>query len=763
MGAVAVLVAGSMAYSLYVGVHMTTAYAPWVDVAMEIRLEATTAHLWLEEVLGGDRHEDTAAVRRHLDDSEWYARAMLEGGRRQEGTFMPLDDATLRRDVEEVLEKIQEFRAIAYQRLAAADEAGIGTDIDERLDALFRDLMSRAHRVETNLQRLMRRDLRRFRIVQGTLLVSCVGLAVLVALMLARFVTQRKRTEDELRESETRYRLLLEAPGPGINLLDEEGNFLIVNGPAAETWGRRPEDMINKNVKEVLPPGLAEDALSIIREMSETGAGFERERFIEPLDKYFTENVQPVLDDNKEFLGVQVVTFDITERKLAEKTLRESEERFRLLALNSPDLIYRGRVCPTSDAFEFEYVSPAVYAVTGYTAEEFYGDPELSWKVVHPDYVSTAQEAVQSAGPGPEWSIARWIRKDGREIWVEGRFVVSRDTAGNVAEIQGIIRDVTERKRADDALHRAKAELEQRVEERTEEFERRLAEEEKLSSALVSLAEDLRLANTELESSTRQLEAANTELEAFSYSVSHDLRAPLRHIGGFVGLLRRREEQRLDAESSHYLAVIAGAADKMGRLIDDLLAFARTSRAEMNLRRVESAAMVARIQRELAPLPEHRRVDWEVGPLPPVQGDPALLRLVWQNLLSNAVKFTAPRPQARIEIGAAQELAVTGAGEQGEVVLFVRDNGVGFDPKYSEKVFGVFQRLHREDEFEGTGIGLATVRRIIHRHGGRVWAESEPDRGATFYVALRKANEGKEESHGNEEDPDIFPHERERG
>jgi signal transduction histidine kinase len=232
---------------------------------------------------------------------------------------------------------------------------------------------------------------------------------------------------------------------------------------------------------------------------------------------------------------------------------------------------------------------------------------------------------------------------------------------------------------------------------------------------------------------TAQLEAANKELEAFSYSVSHDLRAPLRHIAGFVQLLRQREEGRLDTTSLRYLNAIVESADRLGWLIDDLLAFSRTGRAEMQTQRVELDELVREVRRELASEVVDRRITWKIAPLPPVRGDPILLRQVWVNLLSNAIKFTAPRPEAHIEIG-----AIPPDAGSGDVTLFVRDDGVGFDPQYTHKLFGVFQRLHREEEFEGTGIGLATVYRIVRRHGGRVWAEGGLDHGATFYLTLEQ-------------------------
>ena len=227
------------------------------------------------------------------------------------------------------------------------------------------------------------------------------------------------------------------------------------------------------------------------------------------------------------------------------------------------------------------------------------------------------------------------------------------------------------------------------------------------------------------------MEQANDELEAFVYSVSHDLRAPLRHAGNFAQLLLRREAERLEPTSARYIQNIVAATGKMGQLIDDLLAFSRTGRAEMSLRPVATNEIIEKTLEELAPELAGRRITWQVAPLPAVRADRGLLRIVWSNLLSNAIKYTAPRSEAHIEIGA------TPPDEEDQVTFFIRDDGVGFDPQYSHKLFGVFQRLHGDDEFEGTGIGLATVRRIVHRHGGRVWAEGEVDRGATFYFTLK--------------------------
>ncbi|HTX22483.1 MAG TPA: ATP-binding protein [Candidatus Aquilonibacter sp.] len=288
----------------------------------------------------------------------------------------------------------------------------------------------------------------------------------------------------------------------------------------------------------------------------------------------------------------------------------------------------------------------------------------------------------------------RRIQSDGwQRIFCYGGTLV-RDPAGR--PLMGVItiNDITERKAAEEKIRQLNVGLEQRVAERTAE-----------------------------------LQAANQELEAFSYSVSHDLRAPLRAVDGFSQAVQEDYAALLPEEGRRYLQTIREGAQRMGVLIDDLLTFSRLSRAALSRQTVNTDKLAREVIEELNPRQLGRQIEIHVGKLPPCQGDAALLKQVWINLLSNAFKYTRNRNPAVIEIGCARE--------NGGNVYFVRDNGAGFDMKYAHKLFGVFQRLHRADEYEGTGVGLAIVQRVIHRHGGQVWAVAAPDHGAAFYFNLK--------------------------
>ncbi|HEX5221697.1 MAG TPA: ATP-binding protein [Verrucomicrobiae bacterium] len=341
------------------------------------------------------------------------------------------------------------------------------------------------------------------------------------------------------------------------------------------------------------------------------------------------------------------------------------------------------------------YVNDKFCAISKYAREELLGqDHRIINSGFHPrEYI---RDLWMTITRGRVWKGEfRNKARDGSFYWVSTTIVPFLNEQGKPRQYVSIRTDITERKQAEQKVQELNAELERRVRERT-----------------------------------RQLEVANKELESFSYSVSHDLRAPLRAINGFAGILSENFGSQLPEEARRCLDRIRNGGQRMNALIDDLLAFSRFGRQALNRKSIDPAAVVHAALEELRPQCDGRLMEWKLQPLPFCQADPALLKQVWVNLLANAIKYTRDRKPAVVEVGCLRE--------SNEAIFFVRDNGAGFDMQYADKLFGVFQRLHRSDEFEGTGVGLAIVQRIVQRHGGRIWAEAQPEKGATFYFTIQE-------------------------
>ncbi len=391
--------------------------------------------------------------------------------------------------------------------------------------------------------------------------------------------------------------------------------------------------------------------------------------------------------------AVQELALEMAERSRAERTLKDQTAKLRdlaaLLELADDAILVRdmsGRVT---------YWNRGAEKLYGWTREDAIG--RVKQELLSPKYPKSFDDLQADLLREGKWEgelVHR--RKDGIWLTVASHWSLQRDEQGVPVAILEINNDITARKRAEEIARSNEA--------------------------------SIRQLNDDLTRRTAELETSNHELESFSYSVSHDLRAPLRHIDGFARILMEEHGERLGPDAMRYVQKVVDGAAQMGRLVEDLLDLARVGRTGPKLQSVNLNELLRRIATELSADLDGRKISWNIALLPEANCDSGLIRIVFTNLLSNALKFTRQCDTARIEIATCVE--------EGEEAIFVRDNGVGFDPQYADKLFGVFQRLHRAEEFEGTGIGLATVHRIIRNHGGRIWADSQPGYGATFYFTL---------------------------
>ena len=572
---VGLITTGIVSYGFYKGDRMNKVYAPLIDAAMEIKLETTTAHLWFEEIISGDRHEDIEVVWEHLNQADWYAKAILEGGRNPEGTFIPLDDAKMRQEIGEAQEKLMAFRDITKQRIDSKETSGIGTVIDQRYDAVFSDLLSQADEVETRLQQVMAKDLGRFRFTQLVLIVICFILFLSIGTAFWRF--DRLRTMD----------------------------FMSLN------------------------------------------------KMNEDLEK------------------------EMSERKQTEAALKESEARYRAMFENISNGVAVYKNVNSGEDFIFVDFNKAGEEMEKVKRGELIGKSVLDVFPGVKDFgLFEVFKRVWKTGKPEDHPIS--IYKDKRISGWRENYVYKLPSE----EIVAVYSDETERMQAQE----------------------------------------------EREILIQELEVKNAELERFTYTVSHDLKSPLITIKGFVGMIEKDAESGNTERMIGDIARISDAAGKMQRLLDELLELSRIGRVanpseEVLLGDLATEAVDA-IAERLKESGIRVSVDHQ---LPVVYVDRLRFREVLDNLLNNAVKSLGEQSDPHIEIGKRND--------DGERVFYVRDNGIGIDPRYHEKIFGLFDKL--DQETEGTGIGLAIVKRIIEIHGGRIWVESEGSgKGTTFCFTL---------------------------
>jgi len=527
-------------------------------------------------------------------------------------------------------------------------------------------------------------------------------------------ITERKQTE------EIRKRLadIVESSDDAIVSKTLDGTIVAWNSGAARLYGYSPAEALGKPMRMLLPPDRAQEESDILARIAQ-GERFEHFETVRMqkdgrrID--VSASISPIKDSRGDIVGAANIARDITERKRAEaaqaaqaeelsrqaQELTRSQEALQTqtaLLQSVLDNIGEGLVAADENG-KFVLWNPAAENIVGLGAANV---PSQDWThhygLFLPDTVTPFPgelNPLARAIHGEPCTAEMFVRNPAltEGAWIEANAHPLKDASGALRGGVVAFRDISERKKAAQEVQKLNEELERRVAERT-----------------------------------AQLEEANKELESFTYSVAHDLRAPLRHIAGFSGILVEEFGPSLEKQAQSYLHRIQEGTRKMGQLVDELLTLARVGRQTPNLQVTGLSSIVKEVIVLLQPESEGRQVEWKITDLPFVECDPTLIKQVFQNLISNSLKYSRPRSVAVIEIGQIQE--------NGQPAIFVRDNGVGFSMKYADKLFGVFQRLHRAEDFEGTGVGLATVQRIIKKHQGRVWANAELDKGATFYFTI---------------------------
>jgi PAS domain S-box-containing protein len=493
-------------------------------------------------------------------------------------------------------------------------------------------------------------------------------------------IAKRRKSEQELRNTQERYRLLFDGNPIPVWAYDLDSLAILdVNAAAVRHYEYSREEFLTLKITDIRPPeeipALIEDLAKAPEGEEDSGPWKHKKKSGEIIDVDIKS--YPLLFAGKK--ARLVVALDITERKRAGEALRQSEERFRLMVSNVKDyaifmLDPEGRVISWNDGAK---------KIKGYPAEEIIGQHFSRFYL--PEDLAAGKPALELKVATEEGRFEEegWrVCKDGSRFWANVVLTALRDESGRLRGFVKVTRDISERRRAEQESLRRNAEL----------------------------------------------EVANRELEAFSYSVSHDLRAPLRGIDGFSQAILEDFAQQLDDTGKDYLRRIRAGTQRMGTLIDDLLDLSRVTRAEIHRETIDLSALANEIAADLRAGQPEREVEFKIAAGLKAEGDSRLMRVALQNLIGNSWKFTSKRPQAQIEFGLDRS--------NGQCTYFVRDNGAGFEQAYVARLFGAFQRLHSMNEFPGTGIGLATVQRIVHRHGGKVWAEGIVDRGATIYFTL---------------------------
>ncbi len=704
LGIVFLVVVGVMYYSSYIERNITSRYVPLVDATMEIKLEATMAHLWFEEGISGDQSVDIETVWDHIDQARWYVQAMLKGGTNPEGTFLPLDDDTLSAKIKEVLNGLDTFQTIAEERWNTPSEVGIGTDIDQRFDATFERFLISADEVETALQQAIRKKLMVVSATQYSLIVIVIALGIFITVMFRKSERQRTKYIRTLHDSECKLREAQDMAQLGYWSWDVKTGGVEWSDHVYRIFHLNPDEF-TPQIDSILalspwPQDSQRGKELIQRAIESHEKGTYEQRFLRPDGStgYYFSTFQGVYDNRNDLIAMKGTVQDITDRKEAEQALKDRQSEMEQIFEAVPDaLIY------TDKERRITRVNTSFTRIFGYTRQDVLGR-ETSMLYAHPDDFdkSGQQRFNPEAGRIHEPSEIEF-RRNNRDIF-PGEMVGTavRDTQDNLIGYLGLIRDITERKQA----------------------------------------------QLDRERLLRILATKNEELQSIIYISSHDLRSPLVNINGFCGMLKEHCQLLHDSiakadlieeltgqcsdlmvkEIPNDLHYILSSSKQMNNLLEGLLQVSQIGTAEIEPARINMDRLITDIVDGMKFRIDKAALDLTIDPLPDCLGDPSQINQVFTNLLDNAIKYRDPDRQGQIHI--------TGQRHGDQCVYSVEDNGIGIKADYLKKVFEIYHRLNPEIDRTSMGLGLTIVKRILERHDGDITIESILGQGSRFIVTL---------------------------
>ena len=717
LAAIAIIIIVGMTLVFYLGIHVAAVHGPLVDAAMEIRLETTTSHLLLEEILRGGKTKTISDVLNCIDQARWFANAMLHGGRNYERTFFPLKDPDMRRDIGEILQGLTEFEQITHERYEARTIAGVDTEMEQRYHAIFNDVKIKSDRVETNLKKLIDVQITRFWWLKIFLIAIVVILFIIAGITIKAYINRRKKVAAQLRALNQQLDATNQQLKAGEDKLIEQRDFLakVINSLDNPFYVIDANDftikMANKAAAEKYQTDENATCYGLLNQLDKPCAGPDHPCPVEQIKKTkkpvivehfrFDENGNesvveihafPVFDQQNNVTQIIEYSLDITERKKAEGALQKSEERYRELYMESP-LGYQS----LDSEGRFIEVNPVWSKMLGYSKDEVIGrsfrdflTPEGKelFEQTFPKFKSDGQ--IKEV----EFEI---VKKDGSHAVLSFDGKIGYDIKGHFKQTHCVLHDITERKRAE-----------------------------------------------------QERERLIRELESVVYVTSHDLRSPLVNIQGFSQELQRSYEQIYselvdnnkipDIDSKIFeamvndipqaLGFISSSAAKMDSLLTGLLKVSRFGSAPISIETLDMDAILADVIRTMEYKIKGNDIKIQVESLPPCRGDAVQINQVFSNLIDNALKYLDHSRQGSINV-----YAETGSDRN---IYCVEDNGIGIGYAHQAKIFEIFHQLE-PDKKKGEGLGLAIVRRILERHNGDIRVESENGNGSKFFVALPTA------------------------